>query len=312
MIRELLRKIFIEDALLKLLSFVLAIVLFLLRSDWDATVSGYVKVYYTQPRDRVVTSELIREVKIVVRGPYGRIHRFNEGDLDPIVVDLTKRPEGELHFTEDMVQLPQGLRVASFTPAWLYINFDPLVERTLPVQPVMEGEPAEGYRVSRISTVPRVVRVSGAKAVVEAMGNVLTRPVRVSDLRSAVELPIKLAPPQKNVRTMDPMDVKVHVEVERTLVEQRYPSVQVTVTGSSHIEDIELSPAAATVLLRGPALALARFKGTPELVVDAATEERKPAGTYRKRLQVVNLPPDIAAEIRPDWVLMTTLKTPKK
>jgi YbbR domain-containing protein len=68
----------------------------------------------------------------------------------------------------------------------------------------------------------------------------------------------------------------------------------------------------ATGVLRGPAPALAKFKGSPELVVDAAMEESKPPGTYRKRLQVVNLPTDIAAEIRPDSVLMTTLKTPKK
>src|SRR5262249_36204994 len=125
-------------------------------------------------------------------------------------------------------------------------------------------------------------------------------------LRSPVELRVKLAPPPRFVRFVDAPDIQVHVEVERTLVERTYSDVQITVTGPQHTADIQLEPATCTVVLRGPQLALEQLPGTPEVTVDAAVEERKPAGTYRKRLQVVNLPKDVAAELRPDWVHMTT------
>lgn len=306
--RDFLRKAFIEDAPLKLLSLCLAVILFLVRSDWDASTTAYIRINYIQPPDRVVTSELVTEAKVVIRGPWSRANRYTESDLDAVTIDLSKREEGELRFTDDLVHLPPGLRVGSFNPPSVYLNFEPKVERALPVQPVIEGEPAEGYRVGRVTVAPKTVKVVGARSVVEAMHSVQTRHLRVTDLRSPVGMGVKLAPPPKYVSYVEAPEIAVHVDIERTIVERTYTPVQIAVIGSTHIADIQLQPAAATVVLRGPALALQQLKGTPELVVDATTEERKPPGTYRKRLQVVNLPPDIAAEIRPDWVLMTTLK----
>jgi YbbR domain-containing protein len=135
--------------------------------------------------------------------------------------------------------------------------------------------------------------------------------VRVAGLKSSVEMSIRLTAPPRFVWLAESPEITVQVEVLRTLVERTYTNVQITITGSARTGDIQLQPDKATVVLRGPALALEGLKGTPEVVVDAATEERKPPGTYRKRLQVVNLPPDVAAEIRPESVHMT-LKAPHK
>lgn len=305
--RGLLRKIFIEDAALKVFALALSIILFLVRSDWDASTPAYVRVQYLPSSDRMVVSDLVNEVKLVVRGPWSRINRFSESEVDPIVVDLSKREEGELRFTEEMVRLPSGLRVGSFTPSSVYVNFEAVVERTLEVQPIIEGEPAEGYRLGKTTASPRTVRVSGAKAVVEGVRNAPTRPIRVTGLRSPVTLQIKLAPPPKYVRFLDPQEVEVRVDVERKLVERTHTDVPVSITGSTHLQDIELLPPKVTVVLRGPEEVLEQFKGTPELVVDASTEDRK-LGTFKKRIQVVSLPPDVAAVIRPDTVHMTIQK----
>jgi hypothetical protein len=48
----------------------------------------------------------------------------------------------------------------------------------------------------------------------------------------------------------------------------------------------------------------------PQLVLDTIAEERKPVGTtFRKRPQIVNLPPGIAYEIQPAEVEFTILRT---
>lgn len=304
--RELLRRLFLDDWMLKIVAFVLAVILFLVRSDWEASTPAYVRLHYTYPQDRVLTSDLPSEVKLQIRGPWSRINRFSEAELEPITLDLQGRDEGELRLSEDMVRLPRGLRVGSFSPSVLQVSFEPKVERTIPVQPVTEGEPAEGYRLGRVTISPRTVRAVGAKGPVEALRNAQTRPLRVTDLRSAVELRVKLGAPPRFVRWVDAPDIQVHVEVERTLVERTYSDVQINITGPQRTTDIQLAPSTCTVVLRGPQLALEQLAGTPEVVVDAAGEERKPPGTYRKRLQVVNLPKDVAAELRPDFVHMTT------
>ena len=109
--RAFLHKVFIEDAPLKVLSLVLSIILFLVRSDWDASTPAYVRINYIEPPGRVITSDLIVEAKVAIRGPWSRASRFTETELDPITIDLSKREDGELRFSDDMVRLPPGLRV---------------------------------------------------------------------------------------------------------------------------------------------------------------------------------------------------------
>lgn len=307
--RAFLRKVFIEDAVLKAFSLVLSIALFLVRSDLDATAPAYVRVVYETPADRILTSDPAAEVKIVVRGPFSRTSRYVEGEQPAIHVDLSKREDGELRFTEDLLHLPMGLRVASFTPASVFINTEPRIERAVPVQVLIEGEPKNGYRLAKVQVSPKIVRVGGPRSAVEALQNAQTRPLRVTDLASPVEMTVKLAPLPRFVKLLDSGDVSVAVNVERMLLEKSYTEVPIRVQGASP-GSVKLSPETAGVVLRGPALALEQLSGTPELTLDASPEERKPAGTYRKRLQVVNLPPDIAAELRPAWVLMTTQGPP--
>ncbi len=306
--RAFLHKVFIEDAPLKVLSLVLSVILFLVRSDWDASTPAYVRINYIEPAGRVITSDLTTEAKVSIRGPWSRASRYSETELDPITIDLSKREDGELRFTEDLVRLPPGLRVGTFNPPSVTLTFEPRIEKELPVQPVIEGEPAEGYRLGKVSVMPKTIKVTGAKGAIEGMRNAQTRPVRVTDLKGPVGLTAKLAPAPHHVRFAESPEIAVHIEIERTIVERTYSNVQITVTGSSHLADIQLQPEVATVVLRGPALALEQLKGTPEVVVDAATEDHKVPGTYRKRLQVVNLPPDLAAEIRPEAVHLIIAK----
>jgi len=306
--RDFMRRIFLDDAVLKLVSLVLAVILFLVRSDWEASTTAYVRVQYSHPQDRVVTSDLPAEVKVVIRGPWSRTNRFSEAELDPIYIDLAHREPGELRLTEDMLKLPPGLHVASFTPPSIYFEFEPKVEHTLTVQPLIEGEPADGYRLAKVTVAPRTVRAVGAKDALEALRNAVTRPVHVTGLRSPVVLQIKLAQPPKFVHYPDAPEITVHLDVERTLVERTYTDVPIAIAGSTHLADQALQPDRATVVLRGPELALEKLKGTPELVVDAAPEEHKPPGEYRKRVQVVNLPPDVAAEVRPEGVHLVVSK----
>lgn len=305
MVRSFLHKVFVEDAVLKVFSLCLSIALFVLRSDLDAAAPAYVRVSYSAPADKVLISDPTGEVKVVVRGPFSRASRFVESELAPIQIDLSKREDGELRFSEEMLRLPSGLRVASFTPPAVFITTEARVERTLPVQVVIEGEPQGGYRLAKVLATPRTVRVSGARTPVEALRNAQTRPLRVTGLASNVEMTVKLAAPPRFVKLLDSPEIAVAVELERVLLERTYSEVQIKVQGSSP-GSVRLQPDSAAVVLRGPALALEQLGGSPELTVDASAEERKPPGTYRKRLQVVNLPPDIAAEIRPGWVLLTT------
>ena len=115
--RKLLRTIFLENLGLKIVSLILAITVFVLvRGEKDAQTGGFVKVIYSYPSDRVLVTDAPDRVRISVRGPWSRINRFNERDIDPIRIDLGAASSGEFKFQDDMIKLPPGLRVASFNP----------------------------------------------------------------------------------------------------------------------------------------------------------------------------------------------------
>jgi YbbR domain-containing protein len=303
----LLRRLFIHDGLLKAVSLVTAVGLFFfVRGDKDATTGAYVKVIYVLPKDRVLVSEPTSELRISVRGPWTRVTRFDEHDLEPLRVDLSNLSSGDLRFTEDMVKLPVGLRLASFTPTSVKLRFERRVARMVPVQPLLEGEPASGYHVVRSVAHPREVRITGAKTVVEGIQRVATRPLRIADAHAPVhgEVHLEALPPHAEFDDVE--EVSVDVEVVAALAERTLRAVPVHVTGLSRL-DGRLEPDVADVVLRGPSEALAAVPpGAPSLLVDAQAEDGRPAGASRKRIGVVGLPPNVAAEVRPEAVTLVT------
>src|SRR5262245_32888133 len=122
--RNILRTVFVEDALLKGVSFALALVLFVVvRGDKDAATATYAKVIYVLPEDKVLVSDPVTEVRLGIRGPWTRISRLTESDVGAIHVDLGRAQNGDHSFTEDMIKLPVGLRLTSITPPSVKLRF---------------------------------------------------------------------------------------------------------------------------------------------------------------------------------------------
>lgn len=306
--REFFYKIFVEDLLLKAISLVVAVTLvFVVRTELEANSTLFVRVTYTEPRDRLmVTQPRIEQVKVVVRGPWGRINRAGETPLEPIHLDLSTLHEGDLRFTPEMVKVPLGLRIESYAPPSIYLHYEPEVTALIPVQLTMEGEPPEGYRFRQATATPRSVRVRGAQNVVENMHNVLSKPLKVSEIRDTVTVPVELAALPKFAVFVDDPPPKIDAAVVVELVEKTFANVPIRTSGSP--QNVKLNPGTATIVLRGQGLD--KLGDVPELMLDTSAEERKPPGIkYVKRPQVVKLPPGIAYELRPVDVEFTVLKS---
>ena len=306
--REFIYKIFVEDLFLKSISLVVALTLvFVVRTELEANTTLFVKVTYTEPRDRLMVSQpRVDQVKVVVRGPWGRINRAGETPLEPIHLDLSALREGDLRFTPEMVKVPPGLRIESYVPPSVYLHYEPEVTALIPVQLTMEGEPPEGYRFRQATATPRSVRVRGAQNVVENMHNVLSKPLKVSEIRDTVTVPVELAALPKFASFVDDPPPKIDAAVVVELVEKTFANVPIRTSGSP--QNVKLHPETATIVLRGQGLD--KLADVPELMLDTSAEERKPPGTkYVKRPQVVKLPPGIAYELRPVDVEFTVLKS---
>ena len=306
--RPWLLRAFTDELPLKLVSLVIAVTLFVIvRSDKDAATGSYVKVIYTLPQDRVLVSDPVGEVRVGVRGPWTRLQRFDERAVEPIRVDLKQlSPDGKVHFDESMLKLPLGLRVASITPAEVQLAFEPREVRELPVSAVLDGEPADGFRVTHVTTQPSMVHLDGAKSVVDALTSVRTRPLKVSGAHAPVVGEVLLENPPAHAHYIDAQQVVVHAEVQPAIVERTFDALPVRVLGLSRL-DAQVEPPAVRVILRGPSdLVLGLKLGQLSMDVDGALVDTRPPARYLRPVTVGNLPPGVAAEVQPDAVMLTT------
>jgi len=158
MARPFLVRALVEELPLKIVSLVIALTLFVVvRTDREASTGVYVKVIYTLPTDRVLVSEPVSEVRVGVRGSWTRLARLEDRGIEPIRIDLKDARDGLLRFDDAMVKIPAGLRVASISPAEVQLKFEPRAVREVAIEPVLEGQPADGFQLGTVVATPRTV-----------------------------------------------------------------------------------------------------------------------------------------------------------
>ncbi len=108
-----------------------------------------VGVSYTLPDDKVLVSERLDEVRVTIKGPWQRLRKFDEREVDRINLDLRHAPTGDLAITPDMIHLPSGLQVTSISPHTVHVAFDRRVEKVVEVVPAVSGRPAARLRAQR-------------------------------------------------------------------------------------------------------------------------------------------------------------------
>ena len=90
-----------------------------------------------------------------VRGAAGTLSRLSPGDV-VAVVDLRGARSGErlFHLTPEQVRAPFGVEVVQVTPSTVAVAFENAASRSVPIRPAVEGRPAPGYVVGKITADP--------------------------------------------------------------------------------------------------------------------------------------------------------------
>ncbi|HEY3353675.1 MAG TPA: CdaR family protein [Polyangia bacterium] len=308
--RQLLRRLFLDNLALKVLSLSLAVTLFVLvKGERDAQTGGFVKVIYSYPADRVLMTDPPDRVRLSVRGPWSRINRFDEHELDPIRVDLGTAASGEFKFQDDMVKLPQGLRVASFNPVSVRLEFEPRVTRSVPVTPTLEGTPAPGYRIEGTDVDPTAVSLTGAQSLLDSLSHLGTELVRVQGAHGTVVRAVELAQLPRHVELVDDSRVRVTVRIVPEMGEIMVPRVPVAAVGGPPPARIE--PPAVDVIVRGPRVALdALSSDTVAASVDVREMNERPQGSYLRPITIGGLGKGLTAQARPASVRVTLARRP--
>lgn len=284
---DLLRRIFLDNLVLKLLAFALAMTLVLVkREDQTTVVTATVRVRVTHPPDRVLVSPPVDKVNITVTGKYSRLRKFEADNLAGIDLNLSGDEQGQVTFDPEFFKLPPDLKVAEVRPAAMLVRFERKVQRTVKVAAQLEGEPQTGYWVSRTEVNPPTVVVEGAESVVGVLESIRTERISLvgRNQTTTLSVPLEPAPAYASYRERGRRHEVTVVIDEKTdqrvfsgvLVETR--EVPVDVPG------YEVNPAVVSVTLNGPARQLAELEaeeivafvtakdGGPRLLADVAVD----------------------------------------
>lgn len=214
-LRQLIRKVFLEDWMMKLLALGITFALWVgvtgLSTPTTTRISGIpLSLRFANNTD--VTNSPIQEVDIVISGDKRKIAQINKNDL-VVSYDLTDTVPGDRVITlapqTVSISLPTGVRLDEVQPNRVAVRLESVEEKVVAVRAETTGELPEGFEIYDQTVTPAKVRIRGPANAIKAVSAVSTDPI---DLRSrngdftAVQVPVAISNPK-----ITPLDSVVDV-----------------------------------------------------------------------------------------------------
>ena len=248
---KMLRRVFIEDWSLKLLSLAIALVLWLLVTGQNQPVTAHVNVQlnFIRPPSLEISNDPPRSVDVMLTGSRNKLDDLTTLDL-VATVDISDQRAGErvLRLADKaQISLPQGVKVDGFQPSAIPVRLEPIVERQVPIEPKLEGQAANGYEVYGVRPNKGSVTLRGPESRVLALQKVQTETIWLGNHKdSFMATNVAIDVPDPKVDLIDPV-VNVEVDIGERRVEKSVSGVAVTAADGSRVQ-----PANASVTVLGP------------------------------------------------------------
>jgi len=196
-----------QNLALKVVSVILAALLWLIVSG-EQTVERVLRIpleYTNIPAQLELVGEPPTVVDVRVRGSSGALGRLSSGELAAVLDVRAPRPGQRLyHLTGSDVRAPFGVDVVQVTPSSLALFFERSSTKTVPVLPVLEGQPAEGYIVEKVTADPSKVEIVGPASSLKDLTSAVTEAVSVDGATTTVVESVTVGPADPAVRLRGP------------------------------------------------------------------------------------------------------------
>lgn len=187
--RRLLRRIFLEDWMTKVIALFITVALWLgvtgLRAPTTARFRS-VPLNLRVSNNIEITNSPVQEVDLVITGDKRRIDQLNPRDL-VVSLDLTDVPAGErtvqIAPENVSVELPTGVRLEEVQPNRIAVKLEAVGEREVTVRAETEGAVADDYEIYNRTISPLKVRVRGPESFIKSLDSVSTEKINLENRR---------------------------------------------------------------------------------------------------------------------------------
>jgi len=201
---------------LKIVSIALAALLWLVVSG-EQIVERAMRIpleFTNLPAHLEIVGDTPTVVDVRVRGSSGTLSRIATGEL-VAVLDVRSARAGQrlFHLTSAEVRAPFGVEVVQVTPSNVSMLFEVSESKTVPIVPEVEGQPASGFMVGKITSEPATVVVVGPASALKTLSQTTTEAVSVNGAKKAVTEPVTVGVTDPSVRLREPQIARVTVAI---------------------------------------------------------------------------------------------------
>jgi YbbR domain-containing protein len=272
---------------LKATAFVLATLLWLTVAG-DHFVERSMRVplaFRNIPADIEIIGDPPETVDVRLRGSSALLARIEPREIVAELNLSTARPGSRMfHLRIDEVRAPYGVEVAQVIPGTLAIDLEKSGRRTVPIVPALDGEPAPGFVIGRVTSDPATVEVEGPESRLRQLTGATTEPVEVTGTRGRVRDIVTVGITDSAVRLIQPQNATVLVEILPAPVERELAGVPVRYRNLGPGLRAQVQPSLTRVTVRGRREALSDLRaGSLDAFVDLAGLG---PGRYNLRVQI--------------------------
>jgi YbbR domain-containing protein len=186
------------------------------------TVSGHqverrilIPVSYSNvPAGLEMTSEQ-PDASVLVRGGDTMVSELDQGDLR-VIVDLGDAHAGTnlIALRIDEVVAPLGIEVLQVEPGTVTVALEKSAQKDVPIEALVEGQPAAGLVVGEVVVDPKLVRVIGPESRLRDPISVVTERIVVDGRTATFTREVSVGVVDSQVRLLEPRRVRVVVQIE--------------------------------------------------------------------------------------------------
>jgi len=249
--KHILRKVFLEDWVLKLTALLITFALWygVSVSSKKGTATMAAQLSFRVSDDTVLMSSGVQDVTIRVAGNDQTIDQLFGNDLR-VTADLTQVPTGDriLQLTPESVStnLPSGVKLEDIQPSRIAVRLEPVQEKDLAVEASLGGQPAAGYEIYSATVIPAKVRVRGPESFMSSLESIPTGPIDIADAKSDIsarQVPVSLNNPKVAV-------FNTVVDVNVSIGEKRVERMMVVTAAGKRVSAVLFGPRSAVTKLK--------------------------------------------------------------
>ena len=146
------------------------------------------------PRDLIISNQFKKQIEVTISGQRSLIRSMTEQHISRSI-DLSKATPGTIVIQNDpdSISLPRGLSILRVQPPTLTLLLDRLIQKELPIKPILEGKVHKDFRLDSVTVDPLTLKISGPQAILDQEENLRTLPIVINGLSESTVKQVSLA-----------------------------------------------------------------------------------------------------------------------